>query len=356
MVGRRGLAYVAGLRSCEGVQVSTLCDLDASAETLGRDSGVEEFTVDFERMLDQVDAVVIATPMHLHAPQTLAALGQGKAVLSEVTAAVTVDECLALSQAGGIYFFAENYCYFRQNLIAREIAARGLFGQLYYGEGDYVHEVRFLHRDGQGQPTWRMEWQVGRRGNTYCTHELGPLMRAFRAQEPGVKIKSVACFGTGTHTDTTLNHDDNTLTLVRLDNGGLLKLRLDMVSNRPHSIRYELQGVLGAFESDHSHRVWIGDNRSVHWDDAEQRRWQDLDTYADLLPDSLREDMKSAEQHGHGGGDFLVGRRFAQTLTQGVPPEIGKFEGVEWTMVGLLSQQSILQGGMSLSMPDWVYA
>jgi len=124
VVGRRGLAYVAGLRSCEGVQVCTLCDLDVSAETLGRESGVDEFTVDFERMLDQVDAVVIATPMHVHASQALAALGQGKAVLSEVTAAVSVEECQALSEAGGTYFFAENYCYFRQNLIAREIAAR----------------------------------------------------------------------------------------------------------------------------------------------------------------------------------------------------------------------------------------
>ncbi|MBS1708158.1 MAG: Gfo/Idh/MocA family oxidoreductase [Armatimonadetes bacterium] len=356
LVGKRSLAYVPGLRSVDGLHVTDLCEVDLTAEASAREQGIEGFTSDFEALLGRVDAVVLGTPMHLHAVQSIQALQAGRAVLSEVTAAVTVDECQQLKATSGTYMFAENYCYFEQNLTALELAKQGRFGDIYYGEGDYVHEVRFLHRSRDGKPTWRMEWQVGARGNTYCTHELGPLMRMFRAADPGVRVATVACFGTGTHTDPTLNHDDNTLTLVKLSNGALLKLRLDMVSNRPHSVRYELQGVLGAYESDHSHRFWFGENRPVHWDDAIQREWKDIGEFRNALPGTLREEIEASKAHGHGGGDYMVGRRFAQALVGGVEPEIGLHDAVEWTMVGLLSQESILQGGAPVPMPAWVYA
>ena len=46
---------------------------------------------------------------------------------------------------------AENYCYTRANLTIREMAARGLFGELYFGEGEYLHEVKsWQHAPGRG--------------------------------------------------------------------------------------------------------------------------------------------------------------------------------------------------------------
>lgn len=335
--------------------MAALCELDASAQEEANKYGIAKFYTDLDTMLGEVDAVVIGTPMHLHAQQSLQCLAAGKAVLCEVTAAVTIQECQQLLSAGGTYFFAENYCYFEQNLVARELAAQGKFGPIYYGEGDYVHEVRFLHRTPAGEPTWRMKWQVGIRGNTYCTHEIGPLMRILRAQQPDIRIVGVSCFGTGTHTDPSLNHDDNTLTLVQLSNGGLLKLRLDMVSNRPHSVRYEVQGVLGAYESDHRHKFWFGENKSVHWDEKAQRDWKDMSEIS-ALPPELASEIEMACSAGHGGGDYFVGRRFAQCLVNGTEPEIGVRDAVEWTMVGLLSQQSILEGNRVVPMPNWVMA
>jgi len=297
--------------------------------------------------------------MQFHASQSIAALGAGKHVLSEVTAAVSEDECkellLTARSSSGKYFFAENYCYFEQNLVALELAKQGRFGKLYYGEGAYVHEVRFLHRDASGAPTWRMERQVGRRGNTYCTHELGPLMRMFRAQDASIRVKSVSCFGTGCHTDPELRHDDSTLTMVQLSNGALIKLRLDMVSNRPHRIAYELQGVLGVYESREQHRFWFGENRSISWADSEQRGWSDLSEFRGSLPSELSEELAQAEEHGHGGGDYFVGRRFAEAIVGSREVEIGIEDAVEWTMVGLLSQRSIERSSEPVAMPAWVY-
>src|SRR5579871_1152762 len=261
----------------------------------------------------------------------------------------------AVADSAATYSFAENYCFFQECLIARQLAKAGRLGPLYYGEGNYVHEVRFLHRNELGAPTWRRRWQVGVRGNTYCTHELGPLMQWFRAADPSVRVAAVACFGTGAHTDPTLLHDDCTLTMVRLSNGGLLELRLDMISNRPHRIGYTLQGTNGVVETGETHRVWNGPNRSVAFGEAE-REWESLLEYQSALPDELREELDMAANQGHGGGDFFVGRRFAQAISGQRPPEIGVFEAVEWTMVGLLSQKSIVNNSLATPMPGWVYA
>lgn len=313
----------------------------------------------WDAVLDSCDAVCIGTPMHLHASQAIQALDAGKHVLSEVTAAVTLEECQALQKAVTkdlVYFFAENYCYFEQNLIALELVRSGKFGPVYYGEGDYVHEVRFLHRFPDGSPTWRMEWQVGRRGNTYCTHELGPLMQWFRAADPSVRIESVACFGTGPHTDPTVNHDDCNLTLIKLSNGSLIKLKLDMLSNRPPSVGYRLQGLTGVLEfEEDEHRIWLGENKTISWDDPVPRKWGKASDYRDVLPAHLKAEIAEGIESGHGGSDYLVGRRFAQALMGERPPEIGIQEAIEWTVAGLLSQESILQGSALLPMPTFVY-
>ena len=42
-------------------------------------------------MLDQIDIVVLATPENLHVPQSILALQAGKHVISEVTAAVSIE-------------------------------------------------------------------------------------------------------------------------------------------------------------------------------------------------------------------------------------------------------------------------
>lgn len=349
---------MGGIRSVKDVVGQAFYDPSPQASSEAESHGLA-IAPSFEALVDSCDAVCVGTPMHLHAPQALTALQAGKHVLSEVTAAVTIEECEALRsavKADTVYFFAENYCYFEECLIARELVASGRFGPVYYGEGDYVHEVRFLHRFPDGSPTWRMEWQVGRRGNTYGTHELGPLMQWFRASDPGVRIESVACFGTGVHTDPDVNHDDCTLTLVKLTNGALIKLRLDMLSNRPHRVAYGLQGITGALEFEPGdHRVWIGENKTISWDEPEERNWGKASEYRDILPAELRREVADAADAGHGGADYLVGRRFAQAIMGERPPEIGIQDAVEWTTVGLLSQQSILQGSMPIPMPEFVY-
>ena len=56
------------------------------------------------------------------------------------------------------------------------MARAGLFGEIYYAEGGYIHDCHEIQYDADGNPTWRVTWQVGRNGCTYGTHSLGPVL------------------------------------------------------------------------------------------------------------------------------------------------------------------------------------
>ena len=129
IAGARGLSGMMGYKAMpEDVQVTAICDLseDVLREQSKANNIPHTYRV-FEDMLESdIDAVVIATPMHCHVPQAIAALQAGKHVMSEVTAGVTMDELYWLTEAvensGKIYMFAENYCYTPENQLIKELA------------------------------------------------------------------------------------------------------------------------------------------------------------------------------------------------------------------------------------------
>jgi predicted dehydrogenase len=307
-------------------------------------------------MLNYVDAVVIGTPMQLHVPQAIQALSEGKHVLSEVTAAVSMEECWrlkdAVTRSGMTYMMAENYCYGRDPMLIQEMARKGLFGELYYGEGEYLHEVRHMHVLADGSESWRRFWQVGQRGCTYGTHSLGPVMKWFTAADPSERIDSVVCLGTGSRTVPEYPHDDTNLMLCSLKSGKLIRVRLDMVSNRPHlAYYYSLQGTNGVYEASRegtAARVWIGENRP-----DEHRRWRPLSEFEEHIPKVWLEHEEQARKAGHGGGDFHIGREFALSVITGSPTPIDIDTALEWTAAGLCSQVSIVNGGTLISVPEF---
>ena len=92
--GDRGMQILREASQCAGVEVVGLCDvynkrLDAAGKEF---PGAGKF-YDHRRMLDdpKVDAVLIATPQHLHAEHFTASLDAGKHVYQEKTMAFTVE-------------------------------------------------------------------------------------------------------------------------------------------------------------------------------------------------------------------------------------------------------------------------
>ena len=101
-VGDRGTELLQQIRACPNTEVVAFAD--AYQQRLERaQAGVPGSVVhrDYRRVLDDtsIDAVVIATPQHLHAEQFCAALSAGKHIYLEKTAALTVEQAKRMRAA-----------------------------------------------------------------------------------------------------------------------------------------------------------------------------------------------------------------------------------------------------------------
>lgn len=88
------LAHLPLLARMRGAQLVAICDNDGpKAQALAQRLGVPDFFTDIDELLDtdQLDAVVICTPNHLHEPHVLRALKQRVSVLCERPLSLTMD-------------------------------------------------------------------------------------------------------------------------------------------------------------------------------------------------------------------------------------------------------------------------
>jgi len=141
-LGRLGLRHAENIAGrIQNARLEALCDLDE--EKLGREAdrlGVPHRYTRFEDMIarEDLDAVVLVSPSHLHTRQIAAALEAGKHVFSEKPLGVTVEECRIAQEAvekhgdkvfmlGFMRRFDESYMYAHQKVAAGEIGRPVLF-------------------------------------------------------------------------------------------------------------------------------------------------------------------------------------------------------------------------------------
>ncbi len=350
---KRGSSFVRALQAHPQAELVALCDIqeDKLAEAAGELEIDLTFTSDQAMLASgEIDAVIVATPMPLHVPQSVMALELGIHVLSEVPAAVSYEQCRELVRAAkrsdATYMMAENYTYMRPNVIVKEIARQGLFGEMYFAEGAYIHELKGLNEI----TTWRRKWQTGINGNTYPTHSLGPVL-----QWMGERVTAVLSVGSGHHYEDPRGDryelEDTVETLCRLSGGGLARIRLDMLSDRPHNMTwYALQGTDGAYEAGRSKaepgQIWLRSR-------SEEIEWEPLEDLAEeFLPEAWRNPPEEALQAGHGGGDYWEIHDFVDAIAGGNAPPIGIHEAMDMTLPGLASQQSIAEQGQWVAVED----
>ena len=358
IAGVRGLSTVMGFNAIDGVEITALCDLDE--EVLGREGDKLNIAKQhryriFEDMLESdIDAVVIATPMQCHVPQAIAALEAGKHVMSEVTAGVTMDElwwlCESVEKYGKTYMMAENYIYTPSVQLVGELVRKGMFGECYYAEGAYLHNINGLFTYPDGKTSWRSFWQCGKRGAFYPTHSLGPVMQWF----PDDHIAEISTFSPGVFNSYGLKQDSGTTTMCRLESGKLVQLRVDCVSPRPHNMtHYHLQGTQGAFQSaqglgDRDKISFLGENNPDF-----NMKWQALTDYNEYLPERYRTATAEQAGAGHGGGDFFIVSDFIDAIRTGNKPAVDVYDACEWTAVGLLSELSVVNNGRTMTLPKF---
>jgi len=380
-VGGRGTYLLTVALGFEGVEVSAICDLDpqrldqaiALVEKVRgkRPAGFSEGPADYRRLLarEEVDAVIIATPMQWHGVMSVDALRARKHVLSEVAAAVTLDECWALVRAAEesrrLYMMSENCCYYRQNLMVRQMVRAGLFGDMTYAECRYVHDCRALAFNPDGSLTWRGELARDFSGNLYPTHALGPVCQWLGIHRGDRLVSLVAVtsaqkgnthyisknFG-GDHPAAKVKFavGDTTTTLIRTAKGAVIDLRYDTHSARPHpsTTYFTLQGETASYKDDGTNpQIWIeGKSQSY--------AWEPLSNYADAYEHALwKRSQEQAIKTGHGGADYFVIAEFLEAIRTGRPSPIDAWDAAAWSCIIPLSAASLRAGGAPQEIPDF---
>jgi len=378
-VGSRGTGLLRVALRMRGVEVPAICDINPARirhvtgiiEKMGgkKPEGYHKGPTDYRRLLtrEDLDAVLIATPMQWHGQMAADALRAGKHVLSEVAAAVTLDECWDLVKAeeesGKTYMLAENCCYYQTNLAVLEMVKRGLFGERTYSECGYVHDCRSLFFRGDGSLTWRGELARDQRGNWYPTHAIGPVAQwlginrgdrlvslvSSSSSDAGVKHYAGKRFGKDRYAKTTFGGDSNNC-LIRTAKGAMIDLRFDVASARPHvgTTHFTLQGAKASYDNrDGKHRIWV-EGRTKGY------RWEPFSAYhKEFEPSLWKKWREEAKKIGHGGADFFVISEFLHAIRTGRPSPIDAYDAAAWSCIIPLSAASVVAGGAPQEIPDF---
>ncbi len=155
--GERGTQLAREATACPGTELVACADIYSrrleEAKKLG--ANVQTFA-DYRQMLDDksIDAVVIATPHHLHAESFIAALDAGKHVYQEKTMAFTVEDAKAMraayERAGKrAVQIGHQQCSSGQVLDAKNYLASGSVGKV------TAIQSRMFRNTPHGKPQWQ---------------------------------------------------------------------------------------------------------------------------------------------------------------------------------------------------------
>jgi predicted dehydrogenase len=347
----RGSGLVHPFSVYPETEIAALCDVDEGRLTdAGAYYGVPDryLFADYDAFLDApIDVVVIGTPIQLHAAQAIAAMESGKHVLSEVTAAWTIEECARLvetvKRTRQVYMLAENNCYLHYIRQWKEWIAAGRLGDIFYAEAEYIHDIRHLLWDeGSGEAYWRLE----RPPITYCTHSLGPLLLLM---EDRIVQATGAHAGYGILPDRGPSCLNMEVALFKTQKGAVIKLLRSQVALREPPIHYySLYGTRGFVENGRE-GGWTGTQGKLYVEEemGAERGFQAIDCL-----NSNPAAPPEAYGGGHGTIEYYLVRDFIDALDSGsIRAPIDVIRAMDMTVPGICAHEAATSDGTWVDVP-----
>lgn len=306
---------------------------------------------DFDDMVkSDLDAIVLANYANEHAPFAVKCLQHGKHVFSEVLPVQTFAEAVALCEAveksGKIYSYGENYCYMPAPREMRRLYKNGDLGTFEYGEGEYLHNCESIWPSiTYGDPK---HWRNNMSAFFYCTHSIGPLIHItglrpvkvtgfeFPYNERMARMGAKAGWGC--------------MIVITLENGAVIK-SLHGVGPSKSSVWYSVYGSLGEAESGRECVEGSGYIGKI-FTNLDRYEGENVDRRIAYNPtDKL---SAAANAAGHGGSDFYTMWNFISKICGDDQAEtIDVYEALDMFLPGLLAYRSVLNGGVSMDIPDF---
>jgi len=375
--GERGSSMLTEFLGVEGLTVTAVCDVvkDAAlrAQAAVERAGQHPPAVyasgerDFENLLrrDDVDFAYIPTPWEWHVPMALAAMNNGKHAFVEVPAALTIEDCWKLvdtsEKTRRHCMMMENCCYGYNELMVLNMVRAGLFGDLLYGEGAYLHDLRSILNEDRSEGLWRRLPHTRRNGNLYPTHGLGPVAN-YMGINRGDRFDYLVSMSTpergldawrAAHVpadspkwkEKYICGDLNT-SLIKTANGLVITLQHDVVNPHPYDRTNLIAGVKGIFR-DYPPRIYF--------DDPQAEEYIPIDKFKAEYEHPLwkHEGELARKLGGHGGMDYLMVYRLIECMHKGLAPDLDVYDAAAWSAPGPLSGASVAQGSAPMKFPDF---
>ena len=374
--GGRGTSLLKNLLAANA-QVVSLCDVvkdkaeySASLVAAAGQQKPQIYTDGphaFESLLQRrdIDLVIVATPWIWHAEMAISAMKQGKDVCVEVPAVRTLEECWAIVQASEATrkhcMMLENCCYgYNETLILRMVHD-GHLGELLYGEGAYLHDLREELFSNAGEGLWRRTEHTLRDGNLYPTHGLGPVANYMGVQR-GDRFSYVVSMsspqvGLDAYRKEHLQPGDPriaeryvtgdmNISLIKTERGRTITVKHTVSTPHPYDRINLIAGSKGIF-ADYPPRLYLDRQNS---DEA----WGTIDKWKQYEhPLWKKEGEIATKLGGHGGMDYIMLYRLLECVRQGLPPDMDVYDAAAWSSVTPLSIASVSHGSAPMDFPDF---
>jgi predicted dehydrogenase len=318
-----------------------------------------------------IDAVAIFSGAPDHARHAKMCFERGWHVVSAVPSCMTLEEAAMLKEikerTGLKYMLAETSYYRQECILARNLFREGAFGELFYTENEYYHDLAdqyFDHADlnqpldfdrryDEGlPPELRRQghsWRWGFPPMHYPTHSLGYLVGVTRE-----RIVKVSCLGWSGSRPELRDHPSR---VNNIYNNPFWNQASIMLTDQGHMSRCN---VFYICQAGGERAQWFGDaatlympNGGVHGAITNVRGQNPtaavIPEYwnSEMLPESMR------HASGHGGSHVFISAEFINALIEDREPAIDLYEGLAMTVPGIVAQQSALKDGEQLVVPSF---
>jgi predicted dehydrogenase len=324
-------------------------------DEVGDQFGVERRYASFDDLIKdpRVDVVHINSPIHMHAPQSVAALRAGKHVACTVPAATTVEECreivTAATSARRNYMMMETAIYTREFLFVRELRDSGKLGRIQFMRGAHQQEMAGWPGYWEGLPPMH-----------YATHAVSPCLALVKGE-----AEYVSCYGSGRIEDKLIAKYgspfavESALFKVRNQQLAFEVTRSLFETARQYVESFDVYGDKTAFE-------WAlieNEEPVVHLGEKPER--VKVPDYAHLLPKPIQRFTTKGvydEEHahlsfiqggGHGGSHPHLVHEFVSSVIERRPSFPDVYQSVNWTCAGICAHESAMQGGRRVKLPEF---
>lgn len=353
--GRQGRAIIAELLKIPTVEIAAICESVPSrlAAAIGRTKGAEGFA-DHRTLLEKrpdIEAVVVATPTHLHRAIVEDALQAGRHVFCEAPLASTVEDARAIAAAAAAaktvcqagFQGRSNPTYRRaQPLVTAELR------QLVSMRAQWNRKTTWRFPSPEGTPDSATNWRLDPDVSTGLAGEVGAqqfdVAHWFRGSYPArVSGRGSVRF----HKDGRTVPDTIRLHLEWSDGVGL---GYDATLASSFGSQYEVfSGANGTIQLAWTH-AWLfkeADAPTQGWEVYATRQQLLNDEGIVLVADATKLAAQGALKSGiglpHPSLYYALGD-FVKSVAEGAPVACSAEEGARATTVGILANEAVLTG------------